>query len=126
MALVASTVVVAEPHPGTCRALTAILEADGELRVVTATDRSAALRSVAVHHAGELLISHRLLLQPGASRSPLPPVPAGTRVIVLGLEVHPGFARQAAQAGADGYVIKDRADSELLPLLRTLLEETTA
>jgi DNA-binding NarL/FixJ family response regulator len=74
-----------------------------------------------VHHAPVLVISHRLLRQPGRAMQPIGPLPAGTRVIVLGLEVHPGFGRRASEVGADGYVVKDHADRDLVPLVHTLL-----
>jgi two-component system response regulator NreC len=116
-----ATVVLAEPHETARRALTAVLDCDPELGVVAAEDRQGALDAIAAHRAPVLVISHRLLRGNGSTLQPIGPLPAGTRVIVLGLEVHPGFGRQASAAGADGYVIKDRADSELVPLVHSLL-----
>ena len=41
-----------------------------------------------------------------------------TEVVVLTMEESPLFAQQAMDAGAIGYVLKDRADSELLIAIR--------
>jgi two-component system response regulator DesR len=120
------TVVLAEPHAIARQGLTAVLESDPELRVVAADDREGALAASALHHASVLVISHRLLRHGGGDLRPIGPLPPQTRAIVLGLEVHPGFGRRATEAGADGYVIKDRADRDLVPLVHALLAATTS
>jgi two-component system response regulator DesR len=116
-----ATVVLAEPHAIALSGLTAVLEADPELRVVAAADREAALAAIARHDANVLVISHRLLRRPDGGLQPIGPLPPDTRLIVLGFEVHPGFERRATEAGADAYVVKDRADRDLLPLVHELL-----
>jgi two-component system response regulator NreC len=40
----------------------------------------------------------------------------GTRVVVLTMQADPAFAREAMQAGASGYVLKEAADEELVQL----------
>src|SRR3954453_3180616 len=42
----------------------------------------------------------------------------GTRVVVLTMQDDPSYARAALQAGADGYVLKEAAESELVNAVR--------
>jgi two-component system response regulator NreC len=42
----------------------------------------------------------------------------GTRVVVLTMQDDPSYARAALQAGADGYVLKESAESELVNAVR--------
>ena len=42
----------------------------------------------------------------------------GTRVVVLTMQEDPAFAREALQAGASGYVLKEAADEELVQAVR--------
>jgi two-component system, NarL family, response regulator NreC len=116
-------VILAEPHPMTRAALTALLTEDGGLEVVPAPNLSAAVRAVAKRGAPVLVVSSRLLERdPAGVRLP-GPLPAGTRTIVLSLEDDPAFARDARRAGAAAYVLKDRADRDLRPAVDTLLDE---
>jgi DNA-binding NarL/FixJ family response regulator len=116
-------VILAEPHPMTRAALTALLTEDGGLEVVPAPELSAAVRAVAKRGAPVLMVSSRLLERDTAGVRLPGPLPAGTRTIVLGLEDDPAFARDARRAGAAAYVLKDRADRDLRPAVDTLLEE---
>jgi DNA-binding NarL/FixJ family response regulator len=42
---------------------------------------------------------------------------AGTRMLVLGVDVDPGFAARALRLGAEAWIPKDRADEQLPALL---------
>jgi two-component system response regulator NreC len=42
-----------------------------------------------------------------------------TRIVVLTMQEDPQFARQALAAGANGYVLKEAADSELVEAIRS-------
>ena len=107
-------IVLAEPHPIARQALSTLLQEDGELGVVATADLAGALRAVAEHRAPVLIVSRGLLKGDPEGLSPLGPLPAATRTIVLGLQDDPAFGREARRAGAAAYVVKDRADSELL------------
>jgi serine/threonine protein kinase len=49
----------------------------------------------------------------------------GAAVLVLTMEAEPGFARAALTAGARGYVLKERAEAELVEAVRALLAGRT-
>ena len=105
--------VVADRHPVVRWALTMLLEAAGDLKVAATPDLSSALETAGTLHA-RLLVIDAALLSAG-------PLPAWPRSVVLGSDEHPGFAEKAMRAGASAYVIKDRADSELLVQVHELL-----
>jgi DNA-binding NarL/FixJ family response regulator len=108
-----NTIVLAEPHPLARGALTMLLEEDPRLTIVPANDLAGALHAVERSGADVLVVSRRLLERsPRGMRLP-EQLPTGTRTIVLGLEDHPAFAAEARRAGADAYVLKDRADVDL-------------
>jgi two-component system response regulator NreC len=48
-----------------------------------------------------------------------------TRVVVLTMQEDPAFAREALQAGASGYVLKEAADEELVQAVRAAAEGGT-
>ena len=55
----------------------------------------------------------------GSSLDAIPEIVAdATRVVVLTMQDDPSFARQALQAGASGFVLKEAADDELLEAIR--------
>lgn len=78
--------------------------------VADTTELRRALRS---SHADVLLIDDRLLRAGG---DPLPEH-ANLRVIVLGVDDHPGYSARARRLGAEAWVAKERADDELPALL---------
>lgn len=49
----------------------------------------------------------------------------GTAIVVLTMQNEPGFARQALQAGASGYVLKESADDELVEAVRAAMRGET-
>src|SRR5690348_4499099 len=111
------TVVVAGDHHIVRAGVRALLEADEDIEVVAeAADADAALRSVLGHKPDVVLLDldmagalTSLEAIPGiAERSPR------TRVVVLTMQSEPGLARDAMQAGAAGYLLKDSADGELV------------
>jgi two-component system, NarL family, response regulator NreC len=87
--------------------------------IAEAGDISAVLRHVPVHLPHVLVIDLRL---PNGSsidaiRRLRDQVP-GTEVVVLTMEESPAFAQQALDAGAVGFVLKDKADTELPTAIR--------
>jgi DNA-binding NarL/FixJ family response regulator len=78
--------------------------------VADTTELAQALRG---SRADVLLIDDRLLRAGGG---PLPER-ADLRVIVLGVDDHPGFSARARRLGAEAWVAKERADDELPALL---------
>jgi two-component system, NarL family, response regulator NreC len=45
-----------------------------------------------------------------------------TRIVVLTMQIEPAFAREALQAGATGYVLKEAADEELIAAVEAAVE----
>jgi two-component system response regulator NreC len=115
------TIVVADDHHVVRSGLRFLLEVeDGYAVVAEAADADAALRSVLGHKPTVLVLD---LNMPG-DMSSLEAIPLvrerseHTAVVVLTMQEDPAFARTALQAGANGYVLKDSANAELVEAVR--------
>jgi two-component system, NarL family, response regulator NreC len=108
-------VVLADDHALARRSLRLLLEGEADMEVVA---EAADLATVARHvhgHAPRVLVLD--LQMPGGSsieamrrlrqRAP------GTEIVVVTMERSPAFAQRALDEGAVGFVLKDRADTEL-------------
>jgi two-component system response regulator NreC len=113
-------IVLADDHHAVRRNLRLLLEGEEGIEVIAeAADISTVLRHVPIHLPHVLILDLRL---PNGSsvetirrlRSTVP----GTEIIVLTMEESPAFAQQALAAGAVGFVLKDKADSELPAAIR--------
>jgi two-component system response regulator NreC len=113
-------VVLADDHLVVRRTLRLLLESEQDVDVIAeAIDLNAVLRHVSRHVPHVLVLDLRL---PNGSsidmirrlRKQIPE----TGIVVLTMEESPLFAQQAIEAGAIGYVLKDRADSELVTAVR--------
>ncbi|HWC86673.1 MAG TPA: response regulator transcription factor [Solirubrobacteraceae bacterium] len=113
-------VVLADGHALMRRSLRLLLDGAEEVSVVA----EAADLTTAVRHTREQA-PHVLILGLGmahgagleVTRQIREEVPR-TEIVVLTMEDVPGFAQQALEAGAIGFVLKDSADTELLPAVR--------
>ena len=117
-----TTVVLADDHEIVRNGIRLVLEAQPDIEVVAeAADADAAVRYTLGHKPSALVLD---LSMPGGSG--LEAIPKAleaspeTSVIVLTMQNEPAFARQALQAGADGYVIKHAAASELVTAIRAV------
>jgi two-component system response regulator NreC len=113
-------IVIADDHAVVRSGLRMLLDAEDDFEVVAeAADVPAARRSVLAYKPDVLLLD---LNMPGEES--LPAIPAfqevspGTAVVVLTMQNDPGFAREALQNGALGYVLKEAADDELVQAVR--------
>jgi two-component system response regulator NreC len=113
-------IVLADDHAVVRSALRMLLEAEPEFEVVSeAGDAEEAARKVRGHHPQVLVLDVNM---PGGSG--LAAVPKireqspGTQIVVLTMQNEPAFAREAMQAGALGYVLKEAADAELVQAVR--------
>ena len=102
-------IVLADDHPVVRSALRMLLEAEPDFRVVAeAGDVDSALRYVRPHRPDVLILD---LYMPGAPSLPaiarVHELSPTTRVLILTMEHDLGFARQAMQADASGYIVKD-------------------
>jgi two-component system, NarL family, response regulator NreC len=108
-------VVLADDHYVVRRNLRLLLDREEDVEVIAeAADLSTVLRHVPAHVPNVLVLDLRM---PNGSsieaiRRLRAEVPE-TEIVVLTMEESPAFAHQAMSAGAIGFVLKDRADSEL-------------
>jgi two-component system, NarL family, response regulator NreC len=108
-------VVLAEDHALMRRSLRLLLDDEEGVQVIAeAEDMTAAVRHVYDDRPQVLVLDLRM---PGGSSietiGKLRERAPDTRVVVLTMEDNPVFAQRALASGALGFVLKDRADSEL-------------
>jgi two-component system response regulator NreC len=113
-------IVLVDDHVVVRSALRLLLEAEPEFEVVSeAGDAEEAARKVRGHHPQVLVLDINM---PGGSG--LAAVPRireespETQIVVLTMQNEPAFAREAMQAGALGYVLKEAADAQLVQAVR--------
>ncbi len=113
-------VVLAEQHPRTRLSLRMLLESEEGLQVVAETGDLASTRyQVFEQHPDVLVVD--LHLREGSSLDVIRQLrqhAPSTQIVVLTMQENPGFAREAAAAGALGFVFTDRADDELAEAVR--------
>lgn len=118
----AINVVIADDHGVVRGGLRLLLHRqDGVFVVGEAADVPGALRLVRDRRPDVLVLD---LTMPGPSSiDAIPEVRSlspSTRVVVLTMQSDPAYARAALQAGAEGYVLKEAAESELLDAVRAV------
>jgi two-component system response regulator NreC len=121
------TVVLADDHAVVRKGLRLLLDAESGLRVVAeAGTVPDAIRMAMAHRPTVLVLD---LNMPGGSSLEAIPVlrrdAEQTAIVVLTMQNDPSFARQALQAGALGFVLKEAADDELLGAIRLAAEGET-
>jgi two-component system, NarL family, response regulator NreC len=109
-------IVLADDHAVVRSALRMLLEAEPEFEVVAeAGEAEEAARKVRGHHPDVLVLD--LNMPGGSGLAALPQIreeSPETQIVVLTMQGEPAFAREAMQAGALGYVLKEAADAELV------------
>jgi two-component system, NarL family, response regulator DesR len=113
-------VVIAEDQAMVLGALAALLEIEGDIKVVAqARDGEEALAAV-LANAPDVLITD--IEMPKASgldlAAELKRRGLGTRVVIVTTFARAGYLRRALEAGASGYLLKDRPASELADAVR--------
>lgn len=113
-------IVLVDDHSVMRAGLRLLLDSEPGFEVVAEAGNSQdAARYVRGHHPDVLLLD---LNMPGGSGLELIPrmreEAPETRIVVLTMQRDPAFARQALNAGAVGYVLKDAADGELALAIR--------
>ncbi len=121
------TVVLADDHELVRDGIRMVLEAEADIEVVAqAGDAETAARYVLGHKPTILVLD---LSMPGRPSVELMPQiiesSPSTSVIVVTMQNEPAFARQALQAGAKGFVIKQSAADELMAAVRAVLSGQT-
>ena len=120
-------IVVADDHQVVRAGLKMLLDAEEDFEVVAeAGDVASASRRVLGYKPDVLVLD--LNMPDGSSLPAIPQMLSdspGTSVVVLTMQEDPAFAREALQAGARGYVLKEAADSELVEAVRMAAEGRT-
>ena len=119
------TIAIADDHQVVRSGLRLLLQGEPDMHVVgEAGDAQAALRMVGARRPDVLVLD---LNMPGMpSLAALPDLlQKGTRVVVLTMQNDPAFARQALQAGASAFVLKEAASEELVTAVRAAAEGRT-
>jgi two-component system response regulator NreC len=122
-----TTIVIADDHQVVRSGLKLLLDAEEDLEVVAeAGDTDAAARAVLGYKPDVVVLD--LNMPGGSSLSAIPKMLSDSpesNVVVLTMQDDPAFAREALQAGARGYVLKEAADSELVEAVRMAAEGRT-
>ena len=118
------TLVLADDHAVVRSGLRMLLEAEADITVLAeAGEIDATHRKVLAHKPDVLVLD---LNMPGPPSLPaIPALAEATAVVVLTMQNDPAFAREAFQAGARGYVLKEAADAELVQAVRAAAEGRT-
>jgi two-component system, NarL family, response regulator NreC len=116
--------VIADDHAVVRSGLRLLLDAEEGMTVVAeAGEMDTTKRMVAAHRPDVLVLD---LNMPGPPSLPeIPELAQRTAVVVLTMQNDPAFARQALQAGARGYVLKEAADAELVQAVHAAAEGRT-
>jgi two-component system response regulator NreC len=113
-------IVLADDHAVVRSALRMLLEAEPDFEVAAeAGDSDTATRYVLGHKPDVLVLDLNMPGESGLSAIPrLRSQSPGTQIVVLTMQGETAFAREAMQAGARAYVLKDAAESELVQAVR--------
>ena len=115
-----TTVVLADDHAVVRRGLRMLVDAEPEMQVLAEAGDIADAEHLTRAHRPRVLVLD--LNMPGGSG--LEAIPRlrehspDTAIVVLTMQDDPAFARQALQAGALGFVLKEAAEEELLQAIR--------
>jgi two-component system, NarL family, response regulator NreC len=120
-------IVIADDHRVVRSGLRMLLDREEDFEVVAvAGDVADTHRYVRAHRPDVLVLD---LNMPGDPSLPAIPLfrqeSPGTRVVVLTMQDDPAYAREALQAGASGYVLKEAADEELVQAVRAAADGGT-
>ena len=113
-------VILADDHATVRRNLRLLLDREDGMEVIAeAGDITSVMRHVPIHLPHVLVLDLRLpngssveTIRKLRERHP------ETEIVVLTMEESPAFAQQALDAGASGFVLKDKADEELPMAIR--------
>lgn len=125
------TIVVADDHPVVRSGLRTLLDGEEDMEVLAeAADVDEAVRKVRGHKPQVLILD---LKMPGGDDqgTAIDAIPRireaneGTQVVVLTMHAEPAYARAALRAGANGYALKEAAQTELVCAVREVAAGST-
>jgi two-component system, NarL family, response regulator NreC len=113
-------IALADDHNVVRRALRMLLDAESDFEVVAeGSTAEEAIRYVRGHKPDVLILD--LNMPDGSGLAAIPQVKEAspeTEIVILTMQSEPAFAREALQAGALGYVLKEAANEELVEAVR--------
>jgi two-component system, NarL family, response regulator NreC len=113
-------VLLADREGAARHALATLLQSIPEIVLVgVAASMIDVAESMRRHRPEVLVVDDRLLRDGAHVLAGTGPTAAPVRVIVMGVDDDPAFARRAERLGAEAWIAKDRADEELPKLLET-------
>ena len=118
----AITIVVADDHAVVRGGLRRLLEAEDGFSVVGEAGDIGSTRSELERHRPSILVLD-LHMPGGGSLAALPSLcraSPDSAILVLTMQDDPGYAREAMQRGARGYVLKEAEEAELIHAIRTV------
>jgi two-component system response regulator NreC len=118
-----TTIVLADDHVVVRRGLRLVLDAEDDFEVVAeAGTVDDAVRLIKAHRPAVAVVDLNMPSTAMATSLDALPVLAAeapdTRIVILTMQEDPLFARKALIAGANGYVLKEAADAELVEAIR--------
>jgi two-component system response regulator NreC len=115
-----TTIVIADDHTVVRQGLRLLIDADPSLQVVAEAGTVAdAEHLTRAHRPTVLVLDLNMHGESGLEAIPrLRAQAPDTAIVVLTMQDDPGFARQALQSGALGFVLKEAADEELLEAIQ--------
>jgi two-component system, NarL family, response regulator NreC len=119
-----TTVVIADDHTVVRQGLRMLIDnADGMQVIAEAGTVPDAERMTRAHRPTVLVLD--LNMPGGSSLEAIPRLRDQVAIVVLTMQDDPAFARQALQAGALAFVLKEAADEELLEAIRLAADGAT-
>jgi two-component system response regulator NreC len=112
-----TTVVIADDHTVVRQGLRLLIDNEDGLQVIAEAGTVPDAERLTRAHRPTVLVLD-LNMPGGSSLEAIPRLRSETAIVVLTMQADPAFARQALQAGALGFVLKEAADEELLEAIR--------
>jgi two-component system response regulator NreC len=112
-----TTVVIADDHTVVRQGLRMLIDNEEQLQVLAEAGTVPDAERLTKAHRPDVLVLD-LNMPGGSGLEAIPRLVEHTAVVVLTMQDDPAFARQALQAGARGFVLKEAADEELLGAIR--------
>ena len=112
-----TTVVIADDHTVVRQGLRMLIDNEDGLQVIAEAGTVPDAERLTRAHRPTVLVLD-LNMPGGSSLEAIPRLCTETAIVVLTMQADPAFARQALQAGALGFVLKEAADEELLEAIR--------
>jgi two-component system response regulator NreC len=112
-----TTVVIADDHTVVRQGLRMLIDNEEQMQVLAEAGTVPDAERLTRAHRPDVLVLD-LNMPGGSGLEAIPRLHDQTAIVVLTMQDDPAFARQALQAGARGFVLKEAADEELLEAIR--------